>query len=340
MNKIGIGVVGYGYWGPNIVRNFAECPGADMRHVVDFSADRRALAQSRYPALTTSAAYADMLADSTVNAVIIATPTDTHFELAMQALAAGKHVLVEKPMTDNVADAETLIAEAARRKLTLQVDHTFIYTPAIRRVREMIAAGELGDVLYYDSTRINLGLFQNKIDVIWDLAVHDLSILFYLVEARPVRVSATGMSHFPGSPMNIAFLTLFFDDTLLAHVNVNWLAPVKIRRTIIGGSRKMVVYDDLETTEKIRVYDKGVTFTNDPEQVEQMRIAYRVGDMWAPNIPGDEALRLEAAHFVECVRSGRMPDTDGRMGLDVVRVLEAASTSMAANGVPIDLSPA
>ena len=336
---IGIGVVGYGYWGPNVVRNFAESLEVKLCHVADDRADRLELVRRRYPGVHVSRSIDAMLEDKNVTAVAIATPTATHYGLAMRALKAGKHVLVEKPITAKKEDAQSLVNEADRRGLTLMVDHTFVYTPAVRRMRQLISSGELGEVLYYDSTRINLGLFQHDVDVIWDLAVHDLSILAYLFDERPVAVSTVGKSHVPGAPANIAYMTLFFAGNTIAHVNINWLAPVKIRRTLVGGSKRMVVYDDLEPSEKIRVYDKGITMTDDPEQVRRLMIGYRIGDMWAPNLETTEALGVEVSHFVECIRTGRRPDTDGRVGVRVVEMLEAGSRSMALRGQPIELSP-
>jgi predicted dehydrogenase len=334
---IGIGIVGYGYWGPNLVRNFAETPGAILRRVVDQRKDRLELLSRRYPAVRTGGDFNELIADPEVDAVVIATPTASHFELALRSLRGGKHVLVEKPMTTTVDEGRRLVAEAESRSRTLMVDHTFIYTPAVRRIRDLIASGALGKILYYDSTRINLGLFQHDVNVIWDLAVHDLSILTYLLNEAPVIVSAIGKSHVAGHPENIAYLTMFFAQDLIAHINVNWLAPVKIRRTIIGGTSKMIVFDDLEPSEKIKVYDKGVDVTNDPEQVRKMLVGYRTGDMWAPQLETTEALSAMTAHFVDCVANRLTPDTSGQMGLTVVRTLEAASQSMRQNGKPVEL---
>jgi predicted dehydrogenase len=246
-------------------------------------------------------------------------------------------VLVEKPMVTDIADGERLVAEAERRKLTLMVDHTFVYTPAVRRIRNLIVAGELGEILYYDATRINLGLFQQDVDVIWDMAVHDVSILAYLVDDAPIAVSATGKNHVADSPENIAYLTLFFAGNMIAHVDVNWFAPVKIRRTIIGGSRKTLIYDDLEVSEKVKVYDAGLRLQNDPEQVRKMLVGYRIGDMWAPALQSTEALSLVAAHFVDCVRTCRPAETSGQKGLATVRALAAASRSMQLRGRAIDI---
>jgi predicted dehydrogenase len=336
-DRLGVGLIGYGYWGPNLARNLAESAATELLHIADRRPERCEAARRRYPAAVLGADEQAMLRDPAVAAVAIATPTQFHFDFAMRALAAGKHVLVEKPLAATSREALILTEEARRRGLTLMVDHTFIYTAAVRYVRTLIDAGELGDVLYYDSTRINLGLFQHDVDVIWDLAVHDIAILVYLLEERPNRVSATRQAHVPGKPHNIAFITLFFASGLIAHVNVNWLAPVKIRRTIIGGTRKMVVYDDLEPSEKIKIYDKGIEITDDPRRVETMRIGYRIGDMRAPNLDAGEALAEVVTHFADAVRTGRRPDTDGARASLVVQILEAASRSAAMSGKPVSL---
>jgi predicted dehydrogenase len=334
---INIGVIGYGYWGPNLVRNFNEAPGSRVTAVSDLRPERLALARDRYTTVKTTTDYGELLADTGVDAVAIVTPVSTHFELAMQALRAGKHVLVEKPLAATSEQSKRLIEEADRRNLVLMVDHTFIYTGAVRKIRELVTGGGLGDVYYYDSVRVNLGLFQHDVNVIWDLAVHDLSIMNYVLPSQPCAVSATGMSHVPGEPENIAYLTLFFEGCLIAHIHVNWLAPVKVRRTLIGGSYKMIVYDDLEPSEKIKVYDKGITVNSGAESVYQLLIGYRAGDMWAPQLDMTEALRAEALHFIRCVEAGERPITDGEAGLRVVRILEAATQSMAERGRLVEL---
>jgi predicted dehydrogenase len=334
---IRVGVIGYGYWGPNLVRNLSETPGADVRAIADGRSERLALAGARHPAARLTARAADLIADPDVDAVAIATPVHTHFDLALRALQAGNHVLLEKPLTPTADEGRRLIDEATRRRLVLMVDHTFVYTGAVRRIRELVQDGSLGRVLYYDSVRVNLGLFQHDVSVLWDLAVHDLAILDHVLGDRPEAVSATGMSHVEGQPENVAYMTLFFPESRVAHVHVNWLAPVKIRRTLIGGSQKMVVYDDLEPSEKVKVYDKGVTVSPNGEGLYQMLIGYRTGDMWAPQLPTTEALRLEAAEFVRCVSTGAAPPTDGNSGVRVVEVLEAATASLAGRGRPVEL---
>jgi predicted dehydrogenase len=329
---IRVAVVGYGYWGPNLVRNFAEQANARVVAVSDRRAERLALVERRYPGIRVTTDASTIIDASDVDAVVIATPVDFHFELAMAALRAGKHVLVEKPIASNSDQAARLVEEAARRRLVLMVDHTFVYTGAVTKIRELVTGGELGEVYYYDSTRVNLGLFQHDVNVLWDLAVHDLSIMDFVLARNPVAVSATGLAHVPGQPENIAYMTMFFDGPLIAHLHVNWLAPVKVRRTLLGGSRRMVVFDDLETSEKIKVYDKGISVNPSPENVYQMRVGYRTGDMWAPKLDVTEALAVEAAHFLDCVAGGARPITDGEAGLRVVRLLEAATASMADRG--------
>jgi predicted dehydrogenase len=338
---IRLGVVGYGYWGPNIVRNFADVPGCQLVAVSDMRPERLALVRGRYPTVRTYADPNELVADRRVDAVIVVTPVSTHYDLAMQALRAGKHVLVEKPLASTSEQAARLIDEAARRQLILSVDHTFVYTGAVRKIRELVTSNSLGDIYYYDSVRVNLGLFQHDVNVIWDLAVHDLAIMDHVLPSQPIAVSASGMSHVGNEPENIAYLTLFFQDRLIAHLHVNWLAPVKVRRTLIGGSSKMIVYDDLEPSEKIKVYDKGVTVNGNGNgngnSRYRMLIDYRSGDMCAPQLDITEALNTEAKHFIKCVEGGQPTMTDGHAGLRVVRILEAATASIAARGRVIEL---
>jgi predicted dehydrogenase len=319
------------------VRNFAEAPDGRVGFVADVRAERLSQVPTRYPGAKVSADYRDLLKDPAVDAVVVATPVSTHFDLAMAALRAGKHVLVEKPMTATSEQSLALIDEAEKRGLVLMVDHTFVYTNAVRKIRELTQGGDLGEIYYYDSVRINLGLFQHDVNVLWDLAVHDLSIMDYVLGQTPLSVSATGLSHVNGEPENIAYMTMFFDGKLIAHVHVNWLAPVKVRRTLLGGSRRMIVFDDLEASEKIKVYDRGISVNPSPENVYQMLIGYRAGDMWAPQLPLGEALQAEARHFIECIEQRRTPTTDGQAGLRVVRLLEAATLSMAQRGALVPL---
>jgi predicted dehydrogenase len=329
---INIGIIGYGYWGPNLVRNFAETPGATVAAVADLDTAKLELVQRRFPAVKTTTDFRDLIADPSIDAIAVATPVSSHFELGMAALKAGKHLWVEKPMTETSYQAQKLVDEAERRGRVLIVDHTFIYTGAVRKMGDIIKSEELGRVYYYDSIRVNLGLFQRDVSVISDLAVHDFSILDYLLDEHPAAVSASGINHFPGTPENLAYITLFYDSGTIAHANVSWLAPVKVRQILIGGSNKMIVYDDLEPSEKIKVYDKGVSFTDDPQQIQEMRVGYRTGDMWAPQLAVTEALRVESDHFVDCIEHGKVPETDGHLGVRVVELIEAATSSMRGKG--------
>ena len=334
---IGLAVIGYGYWGPNLVRNFSQTSGIQVLAVCDQSPSRLVAAQKLQPSLRTCSDIDSVLDDPLINAVAIATPVSSHFPLASRALQAGKHVFVEKPFTATVGEGEQLIALAEKKGLTLMVDHTFIYTSAVRKISELITSGALGQLYYYDSVRINLGLFQSDVSVVWDLAVHDLSIMDYLLEKSPVSVAATGIAHIPGRPVNMAYITCMFDDNLIAHLHVNWLAPVKVRQTLIGGSEKMVVFDDVDMSAKVKVYDKGIIVEENESSRYQRHVGYRTGDMWAPRLDNVEALLVEAHHFVECIETGTPPLSDGHAGLRVVKILEAATQSMAQHGVPIRL---
>jgi predicted dehydrogenase len=337
-----VGIVGYGYWGPNLARNFQEASGTRVVAISDLRPERLAQVQDRFPDARLSTDFRELLADPNVDAVVIATPVSTHYSLALAALQAGKHVLVEKPLASSSKQARDLIDTAERLGRTLMVDHTFVYTGAVQKIKELVDSGQLGRLYYYDSVRINLGLFQHDISVMWDLAVHDLAIMDYVLDRVPRAAAAIGVAHIPGRPVNMGYLTCFFDDDLIAHLHVNWLAPVKVRRTLISGDRQMIVYDDVEPSEKIKVYDKGITVTNGLgngiEPSHDLLVGYRAGDMMAPQISLTEALRVEAQHFVECIRTGRRPLTDGWSGLRVIQVLEAAERSLADSGSPVDLA--
>ena len=335
---IRIGVIGYGYWGPNLVRNFMEAPGSTVVAVCDLRPERLAQLQARYPSIKTLSNYHQLLDDQEIDAVAIATPVSSHFELGIAALRANKHVLVEKPLAANSEQALELIEEAKRRQRVLLVDHTFVYTAAVRKIRELIASNALGDIYYYDAVRVNLGLFQHDVNVIWDLAIHDLSIMDYVLPSRALAVSATGISHIPGQPENVAYITLFFANPQIAHVHVNWLTPVKVRHSLIGGSEKMILYDDLEPSEKVKVYDKGVTLSQSPEAVYEMLVSYRSGDMWAPRLDATEALQTEALHFIDCIENNTPPETDGQAGLRLVRIVEAAERSLRARGQLVEIA--
>jgi predicted dehydrogenase len=336
---INIGIIGYGYWGPNLVRNFAETPGARVSWVSDLDPAKLELVQRRFPAVGVTTHYRELLDDPNTDAIAIATPVHTHYEIALEALRAGKHVWLEKPMTETSVQARRLVEEAERQKRVLLVDHTFLYTGSVMKMSELIHSGEVGRIYYYDSTRVNLGLFQRDVSVISDLAVHDFSILDYLLAEHPVAVSASGTNHFPETPENLAYVTLFYDSGTIAHANVSWLAPVKVRQILLGGSKKMIIYDDLDPSEKIKVYDKGVDFTDDPKKIEQMRVGYRTGDMWAPQLEVTEALRVECAHFVDCINTHKVPRSDGKLGLRVVEIIEAANRSMRNKGETVYLQP-
>lgn len=339
MSNIGIGLIGYGYWGPNLARNIAELPGLSLIGIADAKAERRTMAARRHSGVSLYDKAEDMIADPRVDAVAIATPVHSHFRLAQQALRAGKHVLVEKPICANSDEALKLIELAESRSLVLMVDHTFPYTGSVRKVKELVDTGELGDLYYYDSVRVNLGLFQSDVSVLWDLAVHDLSIMDYVFDFHPVAVSCTGMKHIAGQPEDVAYMTLFFNGNFMAHLHVNWLSPVKLRRSLICGSSKMIVYDDLEPYEKVRVHDKGIIVEADPEQARQMLLrGYRTGDVWSPQVDSTEALGTELNHFASCIRGGLAPITDGICGHRIVQVLEAAEQSLRTNGRPVELS--
>lgn len=335
---IKIGIIGYGYWGPNLVRNFSETQGLTVACVADLDPKKLEIVQKRYPGIKTTTRFEEMINDPSIDAIAIATPVSTHFDLGMAALKAGKHLWLEKPMTETFSQARQLVDEAEKRKLVLIVDHTFIYTGAVRKIAEIIRKGDLGSVYYFDSIRVNLGLFQHDVSVISDLAVHDFAILDYLLGEQPEAVSAVGTNHFPGTPANLAYISLFYGSGMIAHCNVNWLAPVKVRQILIGGSKKMVTYDDLEPSEKIKVYDKGISFTDDPQKIYQMRVGYRTGDMWAPQLDGSEALKVEGEHFVDCILNGKVPQTDGLLGMRVVQLIEAATRSMNEQGRSVRLS--
>jgi len=341
MSTVKIAVVGCGYWGQNLVRNFWELDAAELTTVCDANTASLARIRRRFPTIETVQNYGDVLANPRIDAVVLATPVSTHYSFARQALLAGKHVLVEKPMTTSTHEALELIELAEKLDKTLMVDHTFLYTSAVRRIKELVDKDEIGDLLYFDSVRINLGLVQRDINVLWDLAPHDFAIMDHICDRDPVSISAIGVNHLGCPYENIAYVTVRFNSNsnLLAHFHVNWLAPVKIRQTLIGGSKKMIVYDDMETTEKVKVYDRGITVNPDPEQRTRMLTGYRNGDVLAPNLDTSEALRLMALEFVSSITEKRRPLTDGRAGYRVVRLLEAAQQSLEQNGREINFGP-
>lgn len=323
---IRIGVIGYGYWGPNIVRNFYNARGASVEVVCDLSPKSHARVKSTYPSMEVTSNSDDVLTSPNIDAVAIVTPVSTHFSLAKKALENGKHVFIEKPFTASVAQAEELIELADKKNLRIMVDHTFLFTGAVRKIKEFIDNGDLGLLYYYDSMRVNLGLFQCDTNVIWDLAPHDLSIMDYLIHQSPKAVVATGEKHVNGVE-DVAYITIYFPDNVIAHFNVNWLSPVKVRTTLIGGEKKMLVWNDLEADEKIKLYDKGVERTNGEGRYDAL-VSYRTGDMWAPKVEQIEALKVETQYFVDCIENGETPFNDGQAGLRVVQMLEAADQSL------------
>jgi predicted dehydrogenase len=333
---IKIGLIGFGYWGPNLARNFNANPNLQLTAVCDFSADRLERARRMYPAAQICPSPDDFFSMD-LDAIAIATPVSTHFELARRALESGRHVWLEKPMTATVEEAETLIDLAGKKQKVLLVDHTFVYTGAVRKIKDLIDRWQLGDVIYYDSTRINLGLFQQDVNVIWDLAPHDISIMDFLMPFPKVAVSATG-SHFYGNGLvPKALLTVFMAGNTIGHINVSWVSPVKIRQTLIGGTARMVLYDDTEPSEKIKIYDKGVDLNITQEELYHLKVQYRVGDMYAPRLDDTEALTLETRHFVDCIQNGKEPLTGGKAGLEVVKVLVASEQSLKNRGAPVEL---
>jgi len=330
---IEIAVIGYGYWGPNLVRNFLSNPETALSYICDLQKSRTNILKSKYPQIKTTTNYKDVLKDKGVQLVAISTPVSTHYKLAFDALSAGKHVLIEKPLTSNVAQAERLIETAEKKNLMIFVDHIYIYTGAVRHIKNLITTGEIGDLFYFDSVRVNLGLFQHDVNVIWDLAPHDLSIMDYLVEEKPISVSAIGTSRVSGKIEDIAYVTVKFRSGLIAHFHVNWMSPVKIRKIIIGGSKKMVVFDDLDPDEKVKIYDKGVKLLDGrKDRIYKNLVQYRIGDMHSPKVDRTEALKIEVEHIVDCLRNKKTPIVNGEVGLRVVRLLEAAQKSLRKGG--------
>jgi predicted dehydrogenase len=327
---IRLGVIGYGYWGPNIVRNASSLDGCELVAVCDKSHSALKRAGKAYPGVMTTSDCADIIKSPDIDAVAVITPVWTHFELAKAALENGKHVFVEKPFTSTSAQAEELIEIASRKNLQIMVDHTFLFSGAVRKIRQLVDDGTIGPLYYFDSTRVNLGLFQHDVSVVWDLAPHDLSIMDYLIGVEPEAVVATGAHHLNGLA-DMAFITVYFPNNVIAHINVNWLSPVKVRTTLIGGRDKMLVWNDLEPDEKIKVYDKGVEIKK-VQDVHELLVSYRSGDVWAPKVDGTEALKYELNYFLECIRNNEAPTNDGFAGLRVVRLLESAEQSLLNRG--------
>ena len=323
-------MIGYGYWGPNIVRNLRGIEGSEVVAIAEVSSSARTRAQKAHPGVKVVSDAAELFKSPDIDAIAVISPVWTHYDLAKAALMNGKHVFVEKPFTSNSAQGEELIELAESKRLTVMVDHTFLFTGAVRKIDELIRDGSLGRLYYYDSTRVNLGLFQHDINVLWDLAPHDLSIMDYLIKASPEAIVATGQGHLNGHE-DVAYMTIYFPDKVIAHINVNWLSPVKVRTTLIGGEKRMLLWNDLEADEKLKIYDKGVDIDS-REGVYNLLVSYRSGDMYAPQLEQVEALRQELSYFIECIESGSRPFNDGQAGLRVVRMLEAASASMKRKG--------
>jgi len=334
-----VALVGYGYWGPNLLRNYMELPDAWVAWVCDPRPEALEKAKLRYPAVDVTTDLAEVLADESVEALVVATPISTHHPIAKAALEAGKHVFVEKPMTADTAQACELVELAGARGLTLMVGHTFVFSPPVRKVKELIDAGELGDIYFITTQRVNLGLHQKDVSVVWDLAPHDLSILYYWLGEAAGAINVTGRACIAGGIPDVAFINLRFPSGVVAEIQASWLSPVKLRRTIVVGSRKMLIYDDTESVEKVKLFDHGVDF-REPTDFGEFQMSYRTGDIVSPKVQGQEPLWLEASHFVHCVRTGETPETDGWAGLRVVASLEAAQASLEAGGGEVALTGA
>jgi predicted dehydrogenase len=335
---INIGLIGFGYWGPNLARNFNVNPDLVLAAICDSSDERLKIAGRFYPQASLYDNVEDFFKNMNLDAIAVSTPVATHFALAKSALESGRHVWLEKPMTETVSQAEDLIELARKKDRVLLVDHTFIYTGAVIKIKELIEKGDVGALIYYDSTRVNLGLFQQDVNVIWDLAPHDISIMDYLMPFKKLEVSATGSHYYGNGIVPKSLLTVYMENNVVAHINVSWVSPVKIRQTLIGGSSKMILYDDVQPSEKVKVYDKGVVLGQSMEDLYHLKVQYRVGDMYAPKIDDEEALTLETRHFVDCLMHGEKPLTGGDAGLEVVKVLVASEKSLNNRGAPVRLA--
>jgi len=327
---VNIGVIGYGYWGPNLVRNFSHLDSCRVKTVADLNEKRLGLVKKLYTNTQVTRSVDDIFLDPEIDGVVIATPVSTHYEFSKAALLQGKNVLIEKPMASSRDQCLDLIDIALKKNKTLMVDHTFLYTGAVRKIKELVSNDHIGEIQYFDSTRINLGLFQNDINVIWDLAPHDISILQFLVDEKPYSVVASGISHTENKIENIAYVTVYYNTNKIAHFNCSWTSPVKIRKILIGGTKKMIVYDDIEPTEKIKVYDTGYNVTTN--DVEKILVDYRTGDIFTPKIDQAEALSGVANDFIKAIETGKEPLSNWKVGLSVVNILEAADKSLKQNG--------
>jgi len=338
---INVGIIGFGYWGPNVARNFNASPEARLTAICDQRPQRRLVATTTYPFIKAYSDPSEVINDPEIDVVAVVTPVSSHYELARQALLNGKHVFVEKPFTMNSQQAQDLIDLAASRNLKIMVDHTFLFTGAVQKMKEIIEAGELGELLCYDSVRINLGLFQHDVNVVWDLAPHDFSIMCYLIKGRPVAVSAQGVSHYNGDLEDVAYITVYFENPhLIAHFHLNWLSPVKIRRTLVSGNHKMLLWDDVAADEKVKIYDRGVELKieTSEEHVHNLLINYRIGDVYVPKLDATEALKKEVDYFIDCLNKNVEPFNNGQAGLMVVKLLEAANRSIAQKGQMVKLN--
>lgn len=331
---IKIAIIGFGYWGPNLVRNFFNTKNCTVSFVADLRQERLKIVNGLYPTIKTTTSIDDVFNNSDIDAVVIATPVFTHYDLAKKALLNGKNVLIEKPMTSSSAQANELIEIAEKQKKLLMVDHTFLYNGAVQKIKKLIGDGSVGTVNYFDSTRINLGLFQPDINVLWDLAVHDISILLHLISEKPFSVQATGISHTNNNIENIAYMTVNYQAGIIAHFNCSWSSPVKIRQILIGGTQKMILYNDMEPTEKVKIYDTGYSVKSDEDKMKIL-VDYRTGDIYAPKIEMKEALAGMAADFVNSIMNTTSPVSDCKTGMTVVRILEAASESLKNKGKEI-----
>lgn len=336
MSNIKVGIIGYGYWGTNLVRNFFGTDNCSLAVVADGRPERLTVLSKNFPSVNRVTSAEEIINDSTTDAVVIATPVSTHYQLAKKALLNGKHVLIEKPMTSSPEEADELINLAEQKGLTLMVDHTFLYTGAVQKMKELIQSQTIGTLQYFDSSRINLGLFQSDVNVLWDLAPHDISILTFLINELPVSINATGISHTRNHIENIAYMTVNYDWDFIAHFNVSWLSPVKVRQTLIGGDKKMIVYNDLEPSEKVRVYDTGYTHKTD-EDKKMIMVDYRTGDVYIPKLSSKEALSGMAADFIQSIIQQKEPVANARLGKQVVSILEASQESIKHNGKEVKI---
>ena len=329
---IRIGIIGYGYWGPNLVRNFMNVEGCTVSHICDLDIKKLEIAKKKYPSINTTNSIDQVFENSEIDAIVIATPVSTHYDLALKALESNKHILVEKPLTNNVEQAQILGKKANDKNKILMIDHTYLYTPAIQKIKELIDSDSLGEIQYIDSTRINLGLFQTDVNVMWDLAVHDIAICCYLLKEKPISVQAVGISHTENGLENMAYITLHYNTKKIIHFNCSWISPVKIRHMLIGGNKKMIVFNDLETTEKIKIYDSSYKNKLDSENTEKILTDYRIGDIHIPKIPQIEGLLNMAEDFINSIQNNNEPISNFNLGLEIVKILESAQKSIKNNG--------